>query len=181
MTSDWSSDVNHCLVPAVLCVCFFPPFFFCLAPYVNVLYCTTVSLPFTCDEWVPWIIFGLTKYCCVWLREALPPDINLYENIEIKGVCLNNGGFFLKKKKKREKNYDMDYVVVVSCSWLQRPIMQFVPVSSHGERCKSVCLWQITDRKMWNLTMWLVWFKTLYFCHGTELTEIHAGEIMSLF
>lgn len=34
---------------------------------------------------------------------------------------------------------------------------------------------------MWNLTMWPVWFKTRYFCHGTELTEIHAGEIMSLF
>lgn len=97
VTSDWSSYVNHWCQQFCVRVWFF----FCSAPYVNVLHCTTVSLPFTRDEWSPWIIFGLTKYCCVWLRKALWPDMNLYENVEIKGVCLTN--CLLKKKKKRNR------------------------------------------------------------------------------
>lgn len=168
MTLDWSSDVNHCLVPTVLCLCFL--FFFCLILYVNVLHCAKVSLPFTRDKWGPWIIFGLTKYFCVWLREALPPDINLYENIEIKGVCMTNG-LFLKEKRKIKTSHG-----------LRRRWALLMVTESDNAACSCFFTW-LAVQICWSLTInwhenemsWCDLFGSKLFTSATWQSW-HAGE-----
>lgn len=175
LTIAWCQQFCVC----VFCVDFF--FFFCPALYVNVLYCTTVSLPFTCDEWGPWIIFGLTKYWCVWLREALPPDINLYENMEIKGVCLTNGLFFFRRKKGEKKELSHG---------LRRCLALRMVTKTDNAVCSCFFTW-LAVQICWSLTNnWheneisccdLFGSKLFTYCHVTELTETHAGELMSWF